>query len=191
MEAERVFLACTDYAPVPAGLFESLSTQVRRLTKIESTVDYCLAFTAIKSGLDQIPSAKNRMCHLNPGNLIDVQEWHITIRKCRDSGAQGLFDRSSLLLQMTVGSWWGLFPTNQRFYPASLKYLRLEAAPTPNLTYPKYPATPEAAERDTALQRFYPTLVVSTLCRIARFPGRNCSPKFQNRRSKHSQEVLH
>ncbi|KAG8305102.1 hypothetical protein J6590_076974 [Homalodisca vitripennis] len=47
MEAERVFLACTDYAPVPAGLFESLSTQVRRLTKIESTVDYCLAFTAI------------------------------------------------------------------------------------------------------------------------------------------------
>ncbi|KAG8304832.1 hypothetical protein J6590_085068 [Homalodisca vitripennis] len=27
MEAERVFLACTDYAPVPAGLFESLSTQ--------------------------------------------------------------------------------------------------------------------------------------------------------------------
>ncbi|KAG8304805.1 hypothetical protein J6590_085730 [Homalodisca vitripennis] len=27
MEAERVFLACTDYAPVPAGLCESLSTQ--------------------------------------------------------------------------------------------------------------------------------------------------------------------
>ncbi|KAG8334980.1 hypothetical protein J6590_079159 [Homalodisca vitripennis] len=27
MEAERVFSACTDYAPVPAGLFESLSTQ--------------------------------------------------------------------------------------------------------------------------------------------------------------------
>ncbi|KAG8251276.1 hypothetical protein J6590_082895 [Homalodisca vitripennis] len=58
MEGERVFSACTDYAPVPAGLFESLSTQVRRLTKIESTVDYCLAITAIKSGLYQIPSAK-------------------------------------------------------------------------------------------------------------------------------------
>ncbi|KAG8265614.1 hypothetical protein J6590_091184 [Homalodisca vitripennis] len=27
MEAERGFSACTDYAPVPAGLFKSLSTQ--------------------------------------------------------------------------------------------------------------------------------------------------------------------
>ncbi|KAG8283822.1 hypothetical protein J6590_007830 [Homalodisca vitripennis] len=33
MVAERGFLACTDYAPVPAGLFELLSAQVRRLTK--------------------------------------------------------------------------------------------------------------------------------------------------------------
>ncbi|KAG8327504.1 hypothetical protein J6590_017935 [Homalodisca vitripennis] len=36
-------------------------------------------------------------------NLIDVQEWHITNRKCRDSGVQGQFDRSSLLWEMTVG----------------------------------------------------------------------------------------
>ncbi|KAG8242485.1 hypothetical protein J6590_064816 [Homalodisca vitripennis] len=34
MEAERVFLACTDYAPVPAGLFESLSTQETKEVKI-------------------------------------------------------------------------------------------------------------------------------------------------------------
>ncbi|KAG8256704.1 hypothetical protein J6590_063017 [Homalodisca vitripennis] len=27
------------------------------------------------------------MCHLNLGNLMDVQEWHITNRKCRsDTG---------------------------------------------------------------------------------------------------------
>ncbi|KAG8304278.1 hypothetical protein J6590_097717 [Homalodisca vitripennis] len=37
MVAERGFSACTDYAPVPAGLFKSLPTQVGRLTKIEST----------------------------------------------------------------------------------------------------------------------------------------------------------
>ncbi|KAG8240980.1 hypothetical protein J6590_097352 [Homalodisca vitripennis] len=34
MEAERVFLACTDYAPVPAGLFESLSTQSKVLSSL-------------------------------------------------------------------------------------------------------------------------------------------------------------
>ncbi|KAG8283957.1 Transcription activator [Homalodisca vitripennis] len=43
------------------------------------------------------------MCHLNLGNLMDVQERHITNRKCRDSGVQGLIDRSSLLREMIVG----------------------------------------------------------------------------------------
>ncbi|KAG8316092.1 hypothetical protein J6590_058842 [Homalodisca vitripennis] len=33
MVAERGFSACIDYAPVPAGLFKSLPTQVGRLTK--------------------------------------------------------------------------------------------------------------------------------------------------------------
>ncbi|KAG8285044.1 hypothetical protein J6590_089379 [Homalodisca vitripennis] len=43
------------------------------------------------------------ICHLNLGNHVDAQEWHITNRKCRDSGVQGQFDRSSLLREMTVG----------------------------------------------------------------------------------------
>ncbi|KAG8309927.1 hypothetical protein J6590_073724 [Homalodisca vitripennis] len=46
------------------------------------------------------------MCHLNLGNLMDVQERHITNRKCRDSGVQG---------------WWGLFPKCQRFLLASTR----------------------------------------------------------------------
>ncbi|KAG8250511.1 hypothetical protein J6590_100116 [Homalodisca vitripennis] len=29
------------------------------------------------------------MCHLNLGNLMDIQERHITNRKCRNSGVQG------------------------------------------------------------------------------------------------------
>ncbi|KAG8288476.1 hypothetical protein J6590_016599 [Homalodisca vitripennis] len=33
---------------------------------------------------------------------MDIQEWHITNRKCRDSGVQGQFNRSSLLREMTV-----------------------------------------------------------------------------------------
>ncbi|KAG8267758.1 hypothetical protein J6590_043838 [Homalodisca vitripennis] len=43
------------------------------------------------------------ICHYNLGNLMDVQERHITNRKCRDSGVHGQFDRSSLLWEMTVG----------------------------------------------------------------------------------------
>ncbi|KAG8265044.1 hypothetical protein J6590_103704 [Homalodisca vitripennis] len=35
--------------------------------------------------------------------LYDKEERHITNRKCRDSGAQEQFDRSSLLREMTVG----------------------------------------------------------------------------------------
>ncbi|KAG8265665.1 hypothetical protein J6590_089962 [Homalodisca vitripennis] len=46
---------------------------------------------------------QNPMWHLNLGNLMDFQERHITNRKCRDSGVQGQFDRSSLLREMTVG----------------------------------------------------------------------------------------
>ncbi|KAG8287009.1 hypothetical protein J6590_046983 [Homalodisca vitripennis] len=42
-------------------------------------------------------------CHLNLGNLMEVQERHITNRICPDSGVQGQFDRSSLLWEMTVG----------------------------------------------------------------------------------------
>ncbi|KAG8335341.1 hypothetical protein J6590_070580 [Homalodisca vitripennis] len=42
-------------------------------------------------------------CHLNLGNLMDVQERNITNSKCRDSGVQGQFDRSSLLPELTVG----------------------------------------------------------------------------------------
>ncbi|KAG8282620.1 hypothetical protein J6590_033324 [Homalodisca vitripennis] len=42
------------------------------------------------------------MCYLNLGNLMDVQERHITNRKCRDSGVQGQFDRSSILRETTV-----------------------------------------------------------------------------------------
>ncbi|KAG8305233.1 hypothetical protein J6590_074037, partial [Homalodisca vitripennis] len=41
--------------------------------------------------------------HLNLGNLMDVQERHITNCKCRGSGVQGQFGRSSLLREMTVG----------------------------------------------------------------------------------------
>ncbi|KAG8304419.1 hypothetical protein J6590_094211 [Homalodisca vitripennis] len=53
---------------------------------------------------------------LKSGNLMDVQERHITIRKFRDSG-------------MTVGVWWGSFPNYQRFLLAkgvSPCLLRLE-----------------------------------------------------------------
>ncbi|KAG8288782.1 hypothetical protein J6590_010892 [Homalodisca vitripennis] len=42
-------------------------------------------------------------CHLNLVNLNDVQERHITNRKCRDSGVHGQFNRSSRLWDMTVG----------------------------------------------------------------------------------------
>ncbi|KAG8252205.1 hypothetical protein J6590_063558 [Homalodisca vitripennis] len=47
--------------------------------------------------------SKKPMCHLNLGNLMDVQERHITNRKFQDSGVHGQFDRSSLLWEMTVG----------------------------------------------------------------------------------------
>ncbi|KAG8265298.1 hypothetical protein J6590_097854 [Homalodisca vitripennis] len=36
-------------------------------------------------------------------NLMDVQERHITNRKCQNSGVHGQFHRSSLLWEMTVG----------------------------------------------------------------------------------------
>ncbi|KAG8327119.1 hypothetical protein J6590_026453 [Homalodisca vitripennis] len=53
------------------------------------------------------PAQQKPMCHLN---LMDVQERHITNRKCRDSGVQGQFDRSSLLREMTVGVGGVFFP---------------------------------------------------------------------------------
>ncbi|KAG8253717.1 hypothetical protein J6590_029290 [Homalodisca vitripennis] len=43
------------------------------------------------------------MCHLNLDNPMDVQERHITNRKCRDSGVQG--SSIYLLREMTVGVW--------------------------------------------------------------------------------------
>ncbi|KAG8255620.1 hypothetical protein J6590_088243 [Homalodisca vitripennis] len=49
------------------------------------------------------------MCHLNLGNLVDVQERHITDRKCRDSGVQGGRSDHGLRQAFYVpgGSWVG------------------------------------------------------------------------------------
>ncbi|KAG8253504.1 hypothetical protein J6590_033879 [Homalodisca vitripennis] len=103
-------------------------------------------------------------------NLMDVQERHITNRKCRDSGVQGQFDTSSLLREMTVVvglnkgvptppyfQWRGwcragltffrrdmtlrLVP---RFFLMDLDRRRLLPL---NLTHPESPVTPEAALR--------------------------------------------
>ncbi|KAG8337835.1 hypothetical protein J6590_015507 [Homalodisca vitripennis] len=106
------------------------------------------------------PTAQQKP-NLNLGNLIDVQERHITNRKCRDSGIHGQFDRSSLLWEMTVGrfllaskrvchpppssemerlvqSWPPLLPERHDFEMRPL---------LPNFTHPEYPVTPEAAQR--------------------------------------------
>ncbi|KAG8266475.1 hypothetical protein J6590_071428 [Homalodisca vitripennis] len=46
-------------------------------------------------------TAKSK-CHLNLGNLMNVQERHITNSKCQDSGVHGQFDRSSPLWEIKV-----------------------------------------------------------------------------------------
>ncbi|KAG8265505.1 Major facilitator super domain-containing protein 1 [Homalodisca vitripennis] len=88
------------------------------------------------------------MCHLNLDNLMDVQELHITNRKCRDSGSNAGDDCWSL-----VG-----FVPYQRFLLASTRVCHPLPALTgearggpyplpPNLIHPEYPITPKAALR--------------------------------------------
>ncbi|KAG8309010.1 hypothetical protein J6590_096239 [Homalodisca vitripennis] len=115
------------------------------------------------------------MCHLNLGNLMDVQERHITNRRqCRDIGVQGQFDRSSLLREMTVGvggvgslSIRGWFRAGLPFFRGDMT-LRLvpyfflvnldRGRPLPrNLTEPEYPVTMEAALRNCS-SRPYPLI---------------------------------
>ncbi|KAG8291742.1 hypothetical protein J6590_053601 [Homalodisca vitripennis] len=105
------------------------------------------------------------MCHFNLGNLMDVQEQHITNHKFRDSGVQGQFDRSSLMWEMTVGvggvcSLTSNVLVNLKKGVPPLPTLTGEAgselaSPSsgetrrpllPNLEHPEYPVTPEAAQ---------------------------------------------
>ncbi|KAG8261080.1 hypothetical protein J6590_082112 [Homalodisca vitripennis] len=66
------------------------------------------------------PSSKKPTCHSNLGNLINVQEQHITNHECRDSGVD-----SSLPREMTVR---GSFPNYRRFMlPSTEEYHLLPA----------------------------------------------------------------
>ncbi|KAG8302602.1 hypothetical protein J6590_028512 [Homalodisca vitripennis] len=114
--------------------------------------------------------SKRPMCQLNLGNLVDVQERHITNRKFRDSGVHGQFDRSGLMWEMTVevGGVCSLTSEvlailnkvvpplpyfNWRcWFRAGLPFLgrhhfEMRRPLLPNLTHPEYPVTPEAAQR--------------------------------------------
>ncbi|KAG8337520.1 hypothetical protein J6590_019921, partial [Homalodisca vitripennis] len=101
------------------------------------------------------------MCHLYLGKLINVQEWHITNCKCRDSGVHGQFDRCSLLWEMTVGVGGVCSLTSEVL--ANIDIELLQSSPPlllgrhkfeinfdrrrplpPNLTHPEYPVTLEA-----------------------------------------------
>ncbi|KAG8248209.1 hypothetical protein J6590_045246 [Homalodisca vitripennis] len=65
---------------------------------------------------------------LNLGNLMVVQEPHITNRKCRDSGAQGLFDRSTI----------SALNFSSRISTGGVPYSQT--------SHSEYPITPEAAQ---------------------------------------------
>ncbi|KAG8263699.1 hypothetical protein J6590_027632 [Homalodisca vitripennis] len=109
---------------------------------------------------------------LHLGNLMDVQERHVTNRipVCRDSGVHGQFYRSSLLWEMTVGvggicsltsevvanltkgmpplayfDWRGWFRAGLPFFQGDMTEMRRPLLP--NLTHPEYPVTSEAAQR--------------------------------------------
>ncbi|KAG8244784.1 hypothetical protein J6590_015326 [Homalodisca vitripennis] len=80
-------------------------------------------------------------CHLNLGNLMEVQERHITQCKCRDSG-------SKVLASLDINA----------YHPLHALTGGLEAAPAPNLTQTEYPVTPEAAQmsfNSTGVERRY------------------------------------
>ncbi|KAG8314298.1 hypothetical protein J6590_096039 [Homalodisca vitripennis] len=49
-------------------------------------IHFCLVYTF---QLDPHWIQQKPACHLNLGNLVDVHKWHITNRKCQDSGAEG------------------------------------------------------------------------------------------------------
>ncbi|KAG8269563.1 hypothetical protein J6590_104973, partial [Homalodisca vitripennis] len=74
----------------------------------------------ITSGWLYLP--QKPMCHFNLGNLMDVQEWHITNRICRNSGFHGQFDRSSLLWEMIVAYfyWRGWFRAVLPFFQGDM-----------------------------------------------------------------------
>ncbi|KAG8262728.1 hypothetical protein J6590_048242 [Homalodisca vitripennis] len=108
------------------------------------------------------------MCHFNLGNLMDVQERHITNRICRDFGVQwemtvgigGVCSLTSeVLANLTKGmpppayfDWRGWFRAGLRFFQGDMRCSTLmdldrRRPLLPNLTYPEYPVTPEAGKR--------------------------------------------
>ncbi|KAG8280065.1 hypothetical protein J6590_090539 [Homalodisca vitripennis] len=125
----------------------------------EAFTSWCLLYRTIP-----ITKRKQKpMCHFNLGNLMDVQERHITNRIYRDSGVHGQFDRSSLLWEMTVGVGGVHFLTSEvlanltkgmpshayfdwkGWFRAGLPFFQRRPL-LPNLTHPEYPVTPEAAQ---------------------------------------------
>ncbi|KAG8258587.1 hypothetical protein J6590_027680 [Homalodisca vitripennis] len=80
------------------------------------------------------------MRHLNLGNLMDVQERHITVRRLSEVLAR--LNMWVCLLALTGEAGSELASHFSRRHD-----LRLEAAPIPNLTQLEYPVTPEAARR--------------------------------------------
>ncbi|KAG8261531.1 hypothetical protein J6590_070441 [Homalodisca vitripennis] len=75
------------------------------------------------------------MSHVNLENLIDVQERHITNRKCRDIGVQGLIFRHKDVTFPACFDWsgWyrGNFPFLTRLMPKIIHHGQ-KAAPTPS-----------------------------------------------------------
>ncbi|KAG8251080.1 hypothetical protein J6590_088162 [Homalodisca vitripennis] len=69
------------------------SSEIAAIAVGSSNSDECTATVLNKGSPNpcqadhtQQASQQKTMCHLNMGNLIHVQERHITNRKCRDSG---------------------------------------------------------------------------------------------------------
>ncbi|KAG8276213.1 hypothetical protein J6590_070374 [Homalodisca vitripennis] len=71
----------------------------------------CLGLFLVAGVFFGSSAQQNPMCHLNLGNLMDVQERHITNRKCRDY---------LVILEDDV-SWWGSFSKYQMFLLASTR----------------------------------------------------------------------
>ncbi|KAG8314085.1 hypothetical protein J6590_100577, partial [Homalodisca vitripennis] len=81
-----------------------------------SCLSLCKTYGYLKRG--SLSKLDPPTCHLNLSNLMDVQEWHNTNHKCRDSGVQGQFDKSRLLRETAVGVD-GVCSLPQRFLLAS------------------------------------------------------------------------
>ncbi|KAG8312730.1 hypothetical protein J6590_018370 [Homalodisca vitripennis] len=118
------YYAQTDASPKTSGLSHQLYHRPMTLISVHHTNPLC---------------QQKLMCHLNLGNLIDVQERQITNRKYRNSGMQRGWFRAGF-------PFFRVHMTEINAQSSSSRILT-GGGPTYNFTHPEYPITPEAAKR--------------------------------------------